>query len=124
MNTDMLTSQIKIIVGSQVFEATLYDNPTSLSLIEQMPFTVELEDYAGKEKIFHPIETLSKTGAPKGADPKVGDIMCYGPWGNIAIFYKNVGYASGLIPMGQMNDIDGFVKALASNSSATFKEDK
>ena len=123
MNVHIQTTRVKVAVGSHVFEVILYDNPTSHSLIEQMPFTVELEDYAGKEKIFQPKQPLNKTGAPKGADPNVGDIMCYGPWGNIAIFYDEAGYANGLIPMGRINDVDGFVKALTASSSVTFKID-
>lgn len=40
---------------------------------------------------------LSIADAPKGADPSIGDICYYAPWGNVAIFYKDFGYANGLI---------------------------
>lgn len=43
-----------ITVASKQFEVIYYDNPTSRSLINQMPFTVKLKDYAGMEKIFIP----------------------------------------------------------------------
>lgn len=116
--------QITIEVGSEVFQAKLYDNPTSKSLIAQMPFTVELKDYAGIEKIFYPEEKLSLEGAPKGADPKIGDIMCYGPWGNVVFFYGDFSFASGLVPMGHIQGIDALVKALDSNQGkAIFKQE-
>ncbi|WP_288369706.1 cyclophilin-like fold protein [uncultured Algoriphagus sp.] len=113
-----LSANIK--VADQDFRAIFYPNPTSRSLIDQMPFTVEIEDYAGIEKIFYPTEGLSKEGAPEGASPSAGDIMYYAPWGDVAIFYKDFKYSSGLIPMGKINDLPGFLKALTNFSSATF----
>ncbi|MCB9331174.1 MAG: hypothetical protein H6574_08850 [Lewinellaceae bacterium] len=100
----------------------LYNNPTAQSLADQMPFTVELKDYAGIEKIFYPKTPLNKDGAPEGADPSVGDIMYYAPWGDVAIFYKDFGYASGLIPLGRLENVAGFMQALASKSAVTFEK--
>ena len=33
-------------------------------------------------------------------DPAAGDIAYYAPWGNLAIFYKDVGYSRGLVKLG------------------------
>lgn len=109
---------VTILIGSQSFRASFYDNPTSRSLIEQMPFTVELEDYAGLEKIFYPEPPLNEDGAPKGAEPSAGDITYYAPWDDVAIFYKDYSYASGLIPMGRIEDITAFTKALDQEGPA------
>jgi len=97
-NSKKELTSINVVVGNETFNATLFDNPTSLSLMEQMPFSVEIEDYAGNEKIFYPPEILSKDGAPNGAAPTIGDIMYYAPWGDVAIFYKEFRFATGLIP--------------------------
>lgn len=123
MGKKALDQEIKIVIGKEEFIANLYDNPTSRSLIKQMPFSVELEDYAGIEKIFYPDPKLSTDDAPAGADPTAGDIMLYAPWGDVAIFYKDFKYASGLIPMGRLEDIDGFVEALKNDNRVTFKID-
>jgi hypothetical protein len=69
-----------------------------------------LKDYAGTEKISDLPRKLSTQGAPSGSDPSVGDITLYAPWGNRAIFYKDFGYASGLIILGK---IDSGVEKLA-----------
>ncbi|MCB0841299.1 MAG: hypothetical protein KDD99_31735 [Bacteroidetes bacterium] len=123
MENKIVLTQGKVLVGTEVFNVTYYDNPTSRSLVAQMPFTVELEDYAGIEKIFYPKESLSKEGAPKGADPSVGDIMYYAPWGDVAIFYKDFSYANGLIPLGYFDDIAGFMNALKTHTSTvTFEK--
>ena len=110
-----------ITVGSETFHITYLDNPTVQSLIKQMPFTVELEDYAGLEKIFYPDPALSTKNAPDGAEAKKGDVMYYAPWGDVAIFYKDFKYAEGLIPMGHIPNIDAFVEALNSTNSASFE---
>ena len=62
-----------------------------------LPLTLTLKDYAGTEKISDLPRKLSTQGAPSGSDPSVGDITLYAPWGNLAIFYRDFGYASGLI---------------------------
>ena len=49
--------------------------------------------------------------------PSIGDITYYAPWGNLAIFYRDSGYAKGLVKPGriegnvQMLEIRGPLKA-------------
>lgn len=97
--------KLKITIGNQTVAATLYDNPTARSFAAQLPLRdIVLRDYNRTEKIFDPPQALSKEGAPAGYDPAVGDITCYGPWGNIAIFYRDYGYGRGLIPVGRVDE--------------------
>lgn len=96
------TMKLKITIGDETATAVLYDNPTSRDFAAMLPLTVKMEDYAGTEKIFYPSGKLSTKGAPGGFDPSVGDITCYAPWGNIALFYKDFGYSNGLISMGKI----------------------
>ena len=96
--------KLKITIGDMVLTATLYDNPTSRDFISMLLVTTTLEDYASTEKIFYPDRKLSTEGAPGGFDPSVGDITYYAPWGDVAIFYKDFGYASGLISLGRIDD--------------------
>jgi hypothetical protein len=56
--------------------------------------TPTLDDYAATEKIAYLPKKLSTAGAPAGADPTVDDIAYHGPWENLAIFYKDFGYAN------------------------------
>lgn len=82
--------------------AVLEDNPTTQSLLTQLSATVTFSDFGGAEKIaYFPVD-LSREGAPGGYDPVVGDIACYGPWGNLVIYYGDAPYANGIIPMGYM----------------------
>lgn len=110
-----------ITVGSENFSVIYQDNPTVRSLIEQMPFMVELEDYANLEKIFYPDPALSTKNAPDGAEAIKGDVMYYAPWDDVAIFYKDFKYAKGLIPLGHIQQIDDLIEALNSTNTALFE---
>ena len=103
--------KIRLTVGDTVLTATMLDNETSRDFISLLPLTLTLKDYAGTEKIADLPKKLTTKGAPPGSDPSVGDITYYSPWGNIAIFYKDFGYASGLILLG---NIESGIEKLAS----------
>jgi len=95
--------KIKITADNAVLTATMLDNATSHDFISLLPISLTLKDYAGTEKVGDLPRKLSTQGAPSGSDPSVGDITLYAPWGNLAIFYKDFGYASGLIILGKID---------------------
>jgi hypothetical protein len=96
------TMKLKITIGEESVTATLSDNATTDDFVTMLPLTLTLEDYAGKEKVSNLSRELTTKGVPDGYDPEVGDITYYAPWGNLAIFYKDFGYASGLIKLGEI----------------------
>lgn len=108
------TMQIRFVFDDRTVTATLNDSPSTQDFIAQLPLTLELEDYANTEKIAYLPSKLTKEGAPAGVSSKVGDISYYAPWGNLVVFYKNFGYASGLINLGK---IDGDVSRFISGDS-------
>ena len=95
--------KIKLRVGDTVLTATLIDSATTRDFISQLPLTLTLKDYAGTEKISDLPKRLSTENAPSGSDPSVGDITYYVPWGNLAIFYRDFGYSSGLVILGKID---------------------
>lgn len=96
--------KLYIHFDSTTLSAELFDNPSSRDFIQLLPITTTLEDYANTEKIFYPERKLDLSGAPSGYKANKGDITYYGPWGDIAIFYKNFSYASGLVPIGKIEN--------------------
>ncbi|MEO5714006.1 MAG: cyclophilin-like fold protein [Luteolibacter sp.] len=102
---------IRIKIGGRVVSGTLHDTATARDFISLLPLTIDLKDYASTEKISGLPRKLTKEGASLGADPSVGDIAYYAPWGNLAIYYRDSPYASGLIILGK---IDGDLDALKS----------
>lgn len=99
-NQSMGTPKIRLTVNGKTMTATLADTPTAKDFYSLLPLTLTLDDYAATEKIAYLPRKLSKDGAPAGINPATGDITYYAPWGNLAIFYKDFGYSSGLIKLG------------------------
>ncbi|MCP3177220.1 cyclophilin-like fold protein [Desulfuromonas sp. KJ2020] len=117
---ETVSMKIKITAGKTVLTATMMDNATSRDFMSMLPLTLTLKDYAGTEKISDLPRKLSTQGAPSGSDPSAGDIALYAPWGNLAIFYKDFGYASGLIILGKIDS--GVDKLCQLNGEVTFRQ--
>ena len=106
-NTKRDSMKIRLVFDETILTATMIDNPTTRDFISLLPLTLKLEDYAGTEKISQLPKKISTKEEPAGADPSTGDIAYYSPWGNLAIFYKDFRYSSGLILLGKIDsDID------------------
>lgn len=101
--------KLKITVGHTVLTATMYYNPTSKDFVSMLPLNLTLTDYNNTEKISDLPKKLSIRDAPAGYKPAAGDITIYGPWGNLALFYKDFSYSKGLIMLGRLEgNIDVF----------------
>jgi hypothetical protein len=112
------TMKIRIDVDGTPLTATLDDTEVARDFAALLPLTLTLEDYASTEKISDLPRKLSTTGAPAGTDASVGDISYYAPWGNLAVFYRSSGYASGLVKLGT---IDAGIEALSGVGPLTAK---
>jgi len=112
--------KIRLTVNGRLMTATLVDSPTTRDFLSLLPLTLTLEDYANTEKIAYLSKKLTAEGAPAGVDPSVGDITYYAPWGNLALFYRDFGYAKGLIKLGHIDD-GAEVFAVPGSVTATFE---
>lgn len=110
--------KVKFIMGDTVLTATLIDSPTTRDFVSLLPMDLILEDYAGTEKVSDLPKELTTEDAPSGFDPSIGNITYYAPWGNLAIFYKDFGYASGLINLGK---IDNGIEILNTSNSVNVR---
>jgi hypothetical protein len=100
--TNSKNTKIKIKIMDKELIAVMEDNPTTKDFLNMLPLNMSFKDFSAAEKISYPPNKLSTEKAPEGYTPKKGDIACYSPWGNIAVFYKDREYASGLIYMGHI----------------------
>ena len=114
--------EVRMTVDGQEVTITLLDNATARSLWEQLPLTLEFEDYNSTEKIAYPPEDLSQEGAPASYDPNAGDVTVYGPWGNITIFYEDYGNSVGLIPVGHIDTGLELLSGQDENFTATLEQ--
>ena len=106
------SSNVKIImtINGEEIIATMYDNSTSRDFISMLPLTLTFEDHNKTEKISYLPRDVTTEDAPDGFDPSIGDLTLYAPWGNLAIFYNDFDYSSGLISLGR---IDSGIETLA-----------
>ncbi len=105
---EVTAMKIRLTIGGIRITATLENNATARDFASLLPLKLTLKDYASTEKVSDLPRRLSTKGAPPGADPSVGDIAYYAPWGNLAIYYKDFGYSKGLI---KLATIDSGVEA-------------
>ena len=105
--------KLRLRLEDKTLDAELVDSDSARDFASLLPLTLTLSDYAGTEKVSDLPRKLTTAGAPAGVDPDVGDITYYAPWGNLAIFYKDFGYASGLVKLGAM---DSGIEELASRT--------
>lgn len=93
--------QIRIVdkQGNEIL-FQLNDSSASKTLYEQLPLSVEIENYSDNEKIFYPPEPLDTSDTPLAKGPK-GILTYYEPWGDVAIFYEECTGASGLYMLGE-----------------------
>ena len=92
--------KVRIDIDGTALIATLVDTAPARDFASLLPLRLTLTDYAGTEKISDLPRRLSTAGAPDGLEPAVGDLMYYAPWGNLAIFHRDAGYAVGLVRLG------------------------
>jgi hypothetical protein len=108
---EVATMKLRLITKDAVLMATLDDNAATRDFVSLLPLNLTLRDYAGTEKVSDLPRRLSTSGTPPGVDPELGDLTYYAPWGNLAIFYRDFGYSSGLVKLGR---IDSGIEKLAN----------
>lgn len=87
--------------------------------VSLLPLTLTLTQYAATEKVSHLSKRPSTQDAPSGSNPSVGDLAYYA-WGNLALFYRDAPYATGLVRHGR---IDGSAAGLGPTGSLSAKID-
>ena len=114
----MPTMRIQIITDTQSILFQLNHSPAALSLYEQLPLTLSVENYADNEKIFYPPEKLDVSDTPPAEGP-AGTLAYYEPWGDVVFFYGEYDKNASLFELGQavsgakyINMMQGTIKIL------------
>lgn len=81
-----------------IFE--LNNSQAAQDLYDQLPLSVESEDYSDNEKIFYPSEDLNVSDAPE-AEGGAGVLAYYEPWGDVVMFYDDFDSNSSLYELGR-----------------------
>lgn len=93
--------QISVQFGDHVIIYELNESLAADSLYEQLPLTVESEDFSTNEKIFYPLQELNTDEAVL-AEGGSGVLAYYAPWGDVVMFYGDFNTNSSLYELGHI----------------------
>lgn len=93
--------QISVQFGENTVVYELNDGTAADSLCEQLPLTIEVEDYSTNEKIFYPPQALDTSDSPT-AQAGAGTLAYYEPWGDVVFFYGDYNENPSLFELGQI----------------------
>lgn len=93
--------QISVQFGENTVIYQLNDSAAAMSLCEQLPLTIEVEDYSTNEKIFYPEQELDTADAPL-AEGGAGTLAYYAPWGDVVMFYGDYSSNPSLFELGEV----------------------
>ena len=115
---------IRITIGDQRFQATIFNSAAGRDLIAQLPLTLEMVDHGAVEKTGPLPSPLSLDGQPEGADPDVGDVGYYAPGNDLVFYYGDQSYFPGIVIIGRLDgDAASRVADLAGAITATVDVD-
>ncbi|PAP96837.1 cyclophilin-like fold protein [Mesorhizobium wenxiniae] len=102
---EVVGAVVRFSAGSTSIDLTIgEDNPTVRDFLSLLPLTMNLEEYASREKIGYFSRKLATEGSP-GSDPEDGDVIYFVPWGNIGFYYNTagIGFSNQTIHIGKYN---------------------
>lgn len=95
--------EMRILIRGEQNESIVFqlnDSNAAKSLYDQLPITIDLEDYSNNEKIFYPSKKLDVNNTPMAKGP-AGTLAYYEPWGDVVMYYDDCGGANGLYALGK-----------------------
>ncbi len=84
-------SEMTVQITSQGHVATfqLYDTQAAREFYEQLPLSLDLENFRDAQWMFYPPQKLSVTAMEAYHDGKKGELSYYAPWGDVFMLYKD-----------------------------------
>lgn len=119
---DADTVNIRITVGDTVFDAQLHDNASARVLLEQMPLTLEMADYAGQEKVLALPFEFPNAETERPETIRAGELYLWS--GNqLVLFYTTFANSyGGYVRLGAIEDASGLTEALGSGDAVVTLE--
>lgn len=104
--------KIKFEVDGNEIVFELNDSQAAKDLYNQLPLTVQNEDFSNNEKTFYPPQKLNTSNAP-ATDGSIGTLAYYEPWGDVVLFYGNYEPNSELYSLGNVVSGSEFISEIS-----------
>ena len=111
-DNELISNNLRIIIGSTTFEATLEENAATVAFKALLPMTVDMSELNGNEKYYYLSEELPMSSSAPGII-HVGDLMLYGT-NCIVLFYETFSTSYSYTRLGRVGDPSGLTAALGS----------
>jgi len=106
--------KIKITIGTNSFNATLYNNATVTAFKEKLPMTIDMNELNGNEKYFDLPNSLPAKATNPGTI-QTGDLMLYGA-NTLVLFYKTFSTSYNYTRLARIDNPTGLADALGSGN--------
>lgn len=108
---------VSIVIGEETFTAKFYDTASARVLTDQMPLAIEMEDYAGQEKVLRLPYDFPSVSAQTPATIRAGE-LCLWSGNSLVLFYTTFQNSyGGYVPIGYIEDTTGLDTALGSGDA-------
>ena len=111
---------VKMTFAGHTIEVELLNNPMAKAFLARLPMTLTFEDFNDNEKISYLNQKLSTAGGINAEETK-GDFCYYAPWGNLAVFYRGMGYNESLFVLGTIRSGKDLLAQQKGDFSATIE---
>jgi hypothetical protein len=105
---------MKIKIGSQVFVAVLYDNPTAEKFKALLPLSLKMKELNNNEK-YADIPGDLKTNPINPGKIEIGDIMIYNT-NTLVLFYKSFRTEYSYTKIGRIVNTSNLIELLGNGS--------
>jgi len=113
-NNNPSATKMKITIGTEVFTATLYDNPSAMAFRAMLPLTIDMTELNSNEK-YYDLPNNVPTNASVGGKIKVGDLMLYGN-NTLVLFYESFDTSYSYTKLGYVDNPAGLDAALGNGN--------
>lgn len=114
-------ANIRMVVGSKIFNVLLYDNSTAEAILAMLPITMDMREMNGHEK-YYDLPNSLPSAEVRPETIQNGDIMLYGSR-TFVLFYETFSTAYSYTKIGRLENPSGLKAALReSNVTVRFEQ--
>lgn len=106
--------RLSVSDGNHTIIFELNDSDAAISLYNQLPLEMEVQNFSSNEKIFYPPEKLDISNTPTASGGR-GVLAYYAPWSDVVMFYDSFNENSNLYELGYAIEGENAIENLNGN---------